>query len=115
MSKDRKNSGSRRGSNKQRFVKLAPNITTTAICAQVEDQGRITLLAPMSEEEIADQGFSPSLPSGDTNIAKIMKKAIFKPPYYYGHVEGEQFRTLDDDIRECKPVFTADDGMRVYR
>lgn len=111
MDKKRNHSASRRASNKQRFVKIAPNITNTAICTQVEEEGRITLLAPMTPEEIADQGYSPSLPSGDTNIAKIMRRVIYQEPFYDPYKQGE----LNETIKSCKPVFTSDDGTKVYR
>lgn len=111
MSKNRNHSASRRASNKQRFVKLASNITAKAICAQIEDGGRITLLAPMSEKEQADQGYSPSLPSGDTNIAKIMRRVMYEEPHYDPYRLGK----LNDRVKNLQPVFTAEDGTRIYR
>lgn len=106
MAKHRSNPASRRAKNAlARRVQKIHYQNRIAIITQ-DEVGRIRIYA-QGQPEIGANIRS--------NAAMVAEKVIFKAPHYCAHVEGDTLQTLGDDIRECKPVYTAEDGTRVYR
>lgn len=102
----RKHPASRRAkSAQQRQVQKIRYQNRTAIITQ-DDIGRVRIYAEGQPEVGA---------SIRSNAAMVLEQIIFKAPHYCAHIEGENLKTLGDDIKECKPVYTAEDGTRVYR